>query len=81
MNAKSAEHRHLLLQLGQEARNSKFGEARNSKFCKSLKLLSACRLSSRFTFAPRLLFHVARATAYQAVRYTAEIMQTGDATR
>jgi len=33
-----------------------------------------CRLSSRFTFCPRLLFRVARATAYQAVRYTAGIM-------
>jgi len=37
-------------------------------------------LSSRFTFAPRLLFHVAQATAYQAVRYTVEIMQVDDTT-
>ena len=53
---------------------------RSSIFCKPLKLLSPCRLSSIFTFAPRLLFHVARATAYQAVRYTTEIMQIGDTT-
>jgi len=55
-------------------------ETGNSIFCKQLQLLSACRLSSLFTFAPRLLFHVARNTAYQAVRYTAEIMQVDDAT-
>jgi len=53
-------------------------ETRNSIFCKQLKLLSACRSSSLFTFAPRLLFHIARNTAYQAVRYTAEIMQVDD---
>jgi len=45
-----------------------------------LNLLSPCRLSLRFTFAPRHLFHVAQAAAYQAVRYTAEIMQVGDTT-
>jgi len=55
-------------------------ETRNSTFCKQLKLLSACRLSSLFTFASRLLFHVARNTAYQAVRYTAEVMQVDDTT-
>ena len=55
-------------------------ETRNSIFCKSLKLLSPCRLSSLFTFAPRPLFHVARATAYQVVRYTAEIMRVDDTT-
>jgi len=55
-------------------------ETRNSTFCKHLKLLSACRLSSLFTYAPRLLFHVSRNTAYQAVRHTAEIMQVDDTT-
>ena len=55
-------------------------ETRNNIFCKQLKLLSACRLSSLFTFAPRLLLHVARKTAYQAVRYTAEVMQVEDTT-
>jgi len=44
------------------------------------KLLPPCRLFSRFTFAPRLLFHVARVTVYQAVRCTVEIKQTDDTT-
>ena len=55
-------------------------QTRNSIFCKPLKLLSPCGLSSLFTFAPRLLFHDAPAIAYQAVRYTAEIMQVDDTT-
>jgi len=55
-------------------------ETRKSIFCKQLQLLSACRLASLFTFAPRLLFHVSQNTAYQAVRYTAEIMQVDDTT-
>ena len=50
-------------------------ETRNGIICKSLKLLSPCTLSSRFTFAHRLLFHVTRATAYQAVPYAAEIIK------
>ena len=53
-------------------------ETRNSIFCKPLKQLSPCRLFSLFTFAPRPAFHVARATAYQAVYYIAEIMQLHD---
>jgi len=56
-------------------------ETRNSIFSKLLKLLSPCGLSSLFTFAPRLIFHVIQAAAYQAVRYTAEIMQVDDTTR
>jgi len=55
-------------------------ETRNSLLCKSLKLLSSCRLSWRFTFAPRLLFHAARSTVHQADRYAAEIMQIEDGT-
>ena len=61
----------VLLQLGRDIAE----ETRNSRFWKSLKLLSPCRLSLRFTFVPRLLCHVAQATAYQAVHYTAEIKQ------
>jgi len=76
MNAEPAEQRHLmLLQLGQ------WEETRNTIFSKLLKLLSPCRLSSLFTFAPCLIFHVVQAAAYQAVRYTAEIMQVVDITR
>jgi len=43
-------------------------------------LLSPCRLSSLFTFAPRLPLHVAQATAYQAVHYTAETMPVDETT-
>ena len=50
-------------------------DTRNSIFCKSLKLVSPCRFVLAFHLCPRLLFHVAQATAYQAVRYTAEIKQ------
>jgi len=55
-------------------------ETRNTIFSKLLKLLSPRRLSSLFTFAHRLIFHVVQAAAYQAVRYTAEIMQADDTT-
>jgi len=55
-------------------------ETKNSIFCKPLKLLSPCILFSLFTFAPRFLFYVARATAYQAGHYTAEMMQVDDTT-
>jgi len=74
MNAEPAERRHLLFCI--------LGKRRDRKciFCKSLKLLSPCRLFSRFTFAPRLLFHVVQATAHQAVRCAAEIKQTDDTT-
>ena len=48
MNAEPAEHRHLLF--------CSLGKGRDSLFFKSLKLLSPCRLYSRFTFAPRLFF-------------------------
>jgi len=54
-------------------------ETRNSLFCKALKLLSPCWLSSLSTFAPRLLFRVARDTAYQAVRYS--LYSTNNASR
>jgi len=47
-------------------------DTRNCLFCKSLKLLPPYRLSSRFTFAPRLLFLVTRATAMFFSRDSAE---------
>jgi len=50
-------------------------ETKNGIICKSLKLLSPCTLSSRFTFTHRLLFNVTRAIAYQAVPYAAEIFK------
>jgi len=60
------------------------GKGRDKKYCSSfrklLKLLSPCRLFLRFTFVPRPLFHAARATAYQVVHYTAELMQIDDTT-
>jgi len=56
-------------------------ETRNSIFSKPLKLQSPCGLSSLFTFALRLIFHVVQAAAYQAVHYTAEIMHVDDTTR